>query len=224
MSANLGLETDMGNPNFAGAVNPDSVLHVRFFDKSTINHFESEKQGRPVSEMRTYVHIETPGNQLSIIDTFAYDYHKARFPLQWAHYLNSKDGSQAVAGTMLSDWPILTAAQVDELKYFKFYTVEQVAGASDANIGQIGIITGMSPYSFRDKAALYLKAAKDSAFVSQQDDLIKQQAAALAEMQKQIDALKAAPVPPAVVAPETAKDEKSGRPTLTAKPKEQATA
>jgi len=189
--SNLGIASDIGNPNFAGAQNPDSVLFVRFFSAPHLNAFKSNLEGRPIMEMRDMVHIETPGNNLNIVETFAYDYHKARFPLQWAQYQNSQNGSEQIAGTMLSDWPILNSAQVEELKYFKFRTVEQVAGASDEQIKNIGMITGMSPHAFREKAKLYLKAAQDLAYVSQQDDQIKKQAEEMADLKAQMAEMKA---------------------------------
>lgn len=212
---NIGLESDLSNPHFAGAVNPDSVLSVRFFDQAMPNEFKSTEEGRPVKEMRTMVRIEVPGNTLSIVETFAYAHHQQRFPLQWAHYLNTKDGSRAIEGTALSDWPILTAAMVDEMKYFKFYTVEQIAGASDQQIGQLGIISGLSPYALRDKAKLYLQAAKDNNFVSKQDDMIRKQAAALEQMQAQLDALTKG----ASMAAQTATEANAERPKRGRKPK-----
>lgn len=190
-ASSLGIATDMANPNFAGAMNPDSVLFVKFFDMECPNEFKSIQEGRPVKEMRTMVHIETPGNQLSIIETFAHEGHQKRFPQQWAHYMNTKNNSESIQGTMLSDWPLLNSAQVTELKYFKFYTVEQVAGASDEQIGHTGMISGMSPYAFREKAKLYLKAAADNALVNKQDEQIKAQAAENARLAEEMRQMKA---------------------------------
>ena len=60
-------------------------------------------------EMRDFIIIEVPGDNLTVIDTFAVDEHKKRFPVQWARYQNEKtDGD--VEGTLLHDWPILNAA------------------------------------------------------------------------------------------------------------------
>lgn len=199
----MGLATDLGNPNFAGAINPDSVLFVKFFDKPEQNNFKTAQEGRPIMEMVCMVHIETPGNQLSIIERRAHDGDKARFPLQWAHYENTrgKEGEQ-IQGTLLSDWPILNSAQVEELKFFKFRTVEQVANASDAQINSIGMVAGMSPHGFREKARLFLKVAQDSAYVSKQDDQIKKQAEEMAALKAEMDALKAAMQKPADPAPD----------------------
>ena len=144
-------------------------LAVRFYQKAITHEFRSMQEGRPVSEMRDFVRIEIPGNQLSVIDTFANDDHKQRFPIQWARYQNEKtDGD--IQGTLLRDWPLLTAAQAIELKHYKYYTVEQVAESSDQQINAIGMMLGMSPHSFRDKAKAFLANAKDSAVVQAQAD------------------------------------------------------
>jgi hypothetical protein len=139
------------------------ALAVRFYQKEMQNEFQSEQSGRPVFYMADFVHIEIPGNQTSIIETFVNDSHKKRFPIQWAQYQNEKSSGSDFQGTPLRAWPILTSAQSEELKHFKFYTVEQVAAASDAQIGAIGMVAGMAPSSFRDKAKAFLSYATDTA-------------------------------------------------------------
>lgn len=136
--------------------------------------------------MADFVRIEIPGNNLSIIDTFANDDHKNKYAQQWARYQNEKKdlGDTDIAGTLLSDWSILSSAQVRELKHYHFYTVEQVAQASDQQIGVITPIVGMSGFSFRDKANQYLKRAKDSAILDAQSEELRKRDA-------EIEALKA---------------------------------
>jgi hypothetical protein len=152
-------------------MNPDdAVLAVRFYSKAVEHSHKSEQEGRPVSYMADFVRIEIPGNMLSVVDTFATKAHKDRFPVQWAQYMNERadtpDGD--VQGTLLRDWPILTPAQAVELRHYRFYTVEQVAAASDLQIQQVGMLTGMSPHAFREKAQAFLKGAKDSSVVQAQ--------------------------------------------------------
>lgn len=167
------LASDDNNPQFMGASNPDAVLYVKFFDKPVQNQFESMKQGRPIMEMKTFKRIEKPGDLLSVIETFAYAADFKRFPMHYQHYLNAKEkGVEGMSGTMLADWPLLTAAQAEELRHFKFYTVEQVAGASDLQLQSIGMIAGMAGTSFRDKAKQFLMAAHDSAGVSAQAEAL----------------------------------------------------
>lgn len=165
--------------------NPDSRLNVKFYQKAINNEFKSALEGRPIMEMRDFIIIEVPGNNLSVIDTFAADEHKTRFPIQWARYQNEKtDGD--VEGTLLHDWPILNAAVAAELKHFKFYTVEQVAAASDAQLNTLGMAAGMSPLALRDKAKAYLSGAKDTALVQQQADELRKRDDELAALKAQL--------------------------------------
>jgi len=166
----LGLASDENNPNFLGANNPDARLWVKFFSKPMENEFKTLKEGRPIFEDRVFVTIQIPGNQLSIISTFATDDHKRRFPLQWQHYLNTHGNEEQAIGTPLEQWPLLKASQVEELRALKFRTVESVAFASDAQVQTIGMAAGMNPLAFRDRAKLYLEAARDNAVAQKQAD------------------------------------------------------
>jgi hypothetical protein len=181
------------------ANNPDSRLNVKFYQKAIQNEFKSALEGRPIMEMRDFIIIEVPGNNLSVIDTFAAPEHKDRFPVQWARYQNEKtDGD--IEGTLLSEWPVLNSAIAAELKHFKFYTVEQVAAASDAQLNTLGMAAGMSPLALRDKAKAYLGSAKDTALVQQQadelskrDEIIARMEAQIAELAQQANKPKAVP-------------------------------
>lgn len=162
----MAIDTDFNNP--------DSRLAVRFYQREMDNQFQTGVEGRPIKYMADFVIIEVPGDRNTIIDTFARDEHKTRFPVQWARYQNEKsDGGSEIQGTLLRDWPILNAAQAGELKHYKFYTVEQVASASDEQISSIGMMVGTSPLAFRDKARAFLANAKDSALVQQQADELR---------------------------------------------------
>ena len=165
--------------------NPDSRLNVKFYQRAINNEFKSALEGRPIMEMRDFIVIEVPGDNLTVIDTFAVDEHKKRFPVQWARYQNEKtDGD--VEGTLLHDWPILNAAVAAELKHFRFYTVEQIAEASDAQLNTLGMAAGMSPLALRDKAKAFLSSAKGSALVQQQADELRKRDDELSAMKAQL--------------------------------------
>ena len=165
--------------------NPDSRLNVKFYQRAINNEFKSNLEGRPIMEMADFVVIEVPGDNLTVIDTFAVDEHKKRFPVQWARYQNEKtDGD--IEGTLLHDWPILNAAVAAELKHFRFYTVEQIAAASDAQLNTLGMAAGMSPLSLRDKAKAFLSSAKGSALVQQQADELRKRDEELSAMKAQL--------------------------------------
>jgi hypothetical protein len=153
--------------------NPDSRLYVEFYSKPVQNEFKTKVEGRPIFDDMDFVKIYVPGDNTTVIDTFARDDHKARFPLHWAHYQNTH-GENKETGTPLSAWSILAASQVEELRALKFFTVESIATASDAQLQRIGMIAGMGPTAFRERAQRYLHAAKDEGFVSQVSEKAKQ--------------------------------------------------
>ena len=144
-----------------------------------------------------------PGDNLSEIDTYANESHKARFPRQWAHYQNKVGDDQDFVGTPIEQWTLITRSQAEELRGLKFPTVESVANCSDQQMQRIGMVAGMSPHSFREKAKAFLNLASDSADVAQREaelqalreenDKIKAETEAkLAAMQEQMTAILAA--------------------------------
>jgi hypothetical protein len=150
--------------------------------------FKSEAEGRPIHEMRDYVRIEIPGIVANVVDTLAAEHHKREHPMAWAQYLNEKEAGQGFSehqGTLLASWPQLNAAQVLEMRHYKFHTVEQIAEASDQQISNIGMCAGMHPLSLRDKAKAWLASAKGGAETSERDALKKE----LEELKAQVAAM-----------------------------------
>jgi len=158
----MAIESDIQNPN--------SRLVVFFHKKAKKNDFRSEQEGRPIFDDVIYIKKMVPGDSLSIIDRPMYESDKNEFPMQWAHFQNKQEGDQMVSGTPLIEWPIVSTAQAEELRALKFYTVENIANASDAQLQRIGIIAGMSPHSFRDKARLFLNKAAGLAEDSKREE------------------------------------------------------
>lgn len=179
----LGLESDLNNPNFVGARNPDDGLFVQFYVRPWQNNFLTQQEQRPVFEDKLFVRIESPGHRNSIIDTFAREDHKRRFPRQWAAFERAHGNETQQIGTPLSQWPFLSASRVEELKFLKFHTVEQVALASDAALKNIGMTAGIDPFQFRERAKRYLEAAHDDAVAQRQAEEIKRR-------EEEIEALK----------------------------------
>ena len=97
----------------------DAQLTVRFYDGTIRSEYKSAQEGREIVDDAIYVSICTPGNgTLEYID-IATDEHKARFPLQWQHYLNQK-GDASMAGTPLEELTFLSPAAKENLKAMKF--------------------------------------------------------------------------------------------------------
>ena len=148
----------------------DARLAVTFYKRSVKQENESIAAGRPIFKEFDFVRICVPGDNLTEIDTYAQESHKQRFPRQWAHYQNQVAGQEVIIGTPIEQWPLVSRSQADELKGIKFRTVEDVANCSDQQLQRIGMIAGMSPHSFREKAKAFLNLASDSAEVAQREE------------------------------------------------------
>jgi hypothetical protein len=191
----MAIESDISNA--------DSRLAVQFYKKSVKQDIASDEAGRPIFKEFDFVKIMIPGDNLTEIDTYAQESHKQRFPRQWAHYQNQVANHQDIIGTPLEQWPQVTRSQAEELRGLKFHTVESIADCSDQQLQRIGMVAGMSPHNFREKAKQFLNLASESAEVSareaelaklrEENDKIKAETdAKLAAMQEQMSALLAA--------------------------------
>lgn len=165
---NLGLETDVANKNFTGAVsNPNDMLAVEFLYMEPINFFASEQKGVKVLHPReVYIRKAKPGDSLSIIERKADENDKQRFPVQWMRFQMQEGLTEVhadIPGWKLNEWPELNEDQVRFLTYQRFATVEQLAGASDGQIQGIG----MGGVALREKAKLALRMKMDDGVKSE---------------------------------------------------------
>ena len=134
----------------------DEKLFVQFYDGSYQDSALSEQEGRPVFTTRPFVKILVPGDRTTVINTLADATYQRRFPRQWKAY--QEKSSQDIQGTLLSEVPVVTRAQAQELEYFKIFTVEQLAGAND------NLSTKIPGFQqLKQKAAVYVESAKDAA-------------------------------------------------------------
>lgn len=181
----------------------DSRLQVRFYKRSVHQEQESIDAGRPIYKDFDFVHICVAGDTLTEIDTYALNSHKQRFPIQWANYMNRQGAhDEEIIGTPLSEWPLVSKSQAEELRGMKFHTVESIANASDQQLQRMGMAAGMSPYAFRDKAKAFLNLATTAAETDKREQEINalkeenekiraESDAKLMKQQAQIDALMA---------------------------------
>lgn len=205
------LASDLNNTQFTGAMDPDSVMIARFYKKAVKQPFESGKMGRPIFADVIYCEYYPAGNTLVRMDVPALEHHKQRFAKQWAYFQTTQKEDTGGTGTPLSQWAILSPADVENLRGMKIQTIENVAGLSDTALQTLGMgVAGMSPNVLRARAQAYLGSAQDSA-------LPQAQAAAMEAMQQQIEKLKSmlADKPPVkakkVLSPEHLAKLKAGR-------------
>jgi hypothetical protein len=178
----------------------DSRLAVQFYNRAVKNEPKSLEAGRPIFEDKIYIKIVVPGDNLSEIDRPMYNEDKQRFPKHWYDFQNRHGDDEVVTGTPLEEWALLTKGQAEELKGLKFRTVESIANCADSQLQRIGMIAGMSPHSFREKAKSFLNVAQSSADVEKREaelqalreanEQVKAEAdAKLAKMQEQLETL-----------------------------------
>ncbi len=175
----------------------DENLPAHFYTGSWHNKKKSEEAGRPIFEDVPFIKIRIPGDsKLFGIDTRARinesphpdwsGYHNLRFPKQWAAYKAGLKGVEAQSGGMpLHMWAPATRAMVEMLKHNGIYSVEQLAGVNDANIG--GIPGGLA---LRQTARDYIEAAKGTAHITKMRAELEASNEAASEQKQEIEELK----------------------------------
>lgn len=167
--------------------NADSRLAVRFHSRPVKNEFQSNLEGRPIFNDVDMITIYVPGDNTLTVDAEVREDHKARFPIQWAHYQNKHGDDPRNTGTPVSQWPLVTPAMAEELRAIKFYTVESIAAASDAQLQSVGMKAGMNPHTFRTRAQNYLKVAKDESTLNLQNEELQKLRDENASIRKETD-------------------------------------
>lgn len=155
------LDSDVAQPN--------QRLHVQFYPGKLPNEFRSGQTGKPEFDLVDFVRVTVPGDQLNVVDRPVREQDKHEWPRQWSAY-KTNTSYRPSEGTPVEDWPRLDVATVASLKALEFHTVEQIAEASDAAIQRVG----MGCYEMRDRAAAYVKSAKDSALAQRQADQLRE--------------------------------------------------
>ena len=170
----------------------DARLAVTFYKKSVKQEDASNEAGRPIFKEFDFVHICVAGDTLTEIDTYVLNSHKQRFPQQWANYQNRVGANDdQVIGTPVSEWPLVSKSQAEELRAMKFHTVESIAGASDQQLQRMGMAAGMSPYAFRDKAKAFLNLATTAAETDKRESEINALKQELAKKDEETAKMKA---------------------------------
>lgn len=183
------LASDDNNPEFSNPKDPDSLLHVEFYDYKALDDWETREKGTKIYRKECpFIRIQVPGNNLNIIERPADGRDVLRFPKQWLYYQMQTgkiaDGAD-VPGWKIDEWDELDHATKHKLKFLRFVTVEQLAGATDAQIQGIGM--GADGIRVRARQALQARNRKDvDSAVAERDATIKAQGEQLAAMQKQM--------------------------------------
>lgn len=158
----------------------DAALFVRFRMHPRKDAAASKEAGRPIFKNIEYVSISSPGDKLNQIDRPAYPHDKQRFRRQYRAFKENMADSSS--GTPLSKWPLMDAAQVEELKHFNVHTVEQLAMMPDGNIPNVGNISHLKKHALD-----YLEVAKGNAPLVKMRAELETRDAAMAALRQQMD-------------------------------------
>lgn len=148
----------------------DENLYVQFFTHPLQDKEKSLAEGRPIFVDTEYIRIMVPGDKGNVVMRSAREDDKQRFPKQYQAFKN--DEAEIMEGTPLNQWGFLTAAQIEEMKYFGIRTVENLANVTDTNAQKF-----MGINLLRQKAREYIEASATDAPIAQlQDDIAKRDA------------------------------------------------
>jgi hypothetical protein len=175
----MNMETTLDAQNLDQRYAMDNKLFVQFHMRAVKAGAKSEAAGRPIFEDVPYIRIHVPGDKTTVIEEPVNDVYKERFSAQWAKF--ERGLVQSPEGTPVEQWPLITVGQAQEFKAMNVYTVEQLAGMSDAAAQKF-----MGGYELRRKAEVFLKLAKDTGEaqrIATENDELKGMLAALKEGQ-----------------------------------------
>lgn len=140
----------------------DESLFVVFYMGIIQNQARTETEGRAIFDDVECVRIIVPGDKNSILDRPASTQDKQRFARQYALFKQGAKEDEQVSGTRLTDWPFLSRAQGEELRYLGIKTVEQLASVRDDITSRVPGLVGLKQH-----ASVWLAKASKSAEAAQ---------------------------------------------------------
>lgn len=179
----------MDSPQFASARVSDNgrVQHaddsskiIVFYLESVKQGFASEKAGRDIHKDVPYVWIRFVGDRTREVKREVRDIDKEEFPKQWLAFERQQE--VAHEGTPIENWPAVGKSTALNLKSLNVHTVEQLAAVNDGLIMNLG--TGAT--DLREKAKVWLSAAKDSAEVLKLQTELKRRDDRIDDLERQV--------------------------------------
>lgn len=175
----------------------DNRLYIEFSRKPRLHPAKSRDAGRAIYEEMDYISIHVPGDKSSVIERPVTEQDIQRFG---DRYRKWKDGqSEAVVGTPLTALPGMTPSKVEEYRYFKILTVEQLAEAND-NLGQ----KFMSFQQDKQRAKAFLQVAANNAPIEAMNVELQKRDAEIENLRTMVEALQAQAKPAKRALPEAA--------------------
>ena len=173
--------------NDDGRVNygEDSRQHVVFYKGRELHGLQSSEQGRPIYVGVDMCRIRQPGERDEWHGKADMD-KQMRFPKQWEAYQNNQE--YVPDGTPLSVVFGSEPETVENLKFFKIFTVEQLANLQEAGVARIGMggrNLQIKAQKFMEKATGYQSVTRmdrEMTDLKSENDLLKERLAALEKL------------------------------------------
>lgn len=162
----------------------DNKLYVEFSRKPRLHPAMSREAGRAVYEEIDYIRIHVPGDKSNVIERPVTYMDAERFADRYKKWQAGQ--AEAVVGTPLAALPGMSPAKVEEYKYFKIVTVEQLADAND-NLGQ----KFMSFQQDKLRAKNFIEAAKSNAPIEAMNEELQKRDAEIENLKTMVQALQA---------------------------------
>ena len=174
-------EQRMSDSRFAA----DNKLFVEFFRKPKLHPGKSRDEGRAIYEEIDYIRIYVPGDKSSVVERPVDSIDSGRFADRYAKWKAGQE--EAVTGTPLSALPGMTPAKVEEYKFFRIVTVEQLADANDG-LGQK--FMGFQQDKARAKA--FMQVAANNAPIEKMNEELQKRDAEIKQLRTMVEALQVA--------------------------------
>lgn len=162
----------------------DNRLYVEFYRRPMLQSAKSREAGRAIYEEVDCIRIHTPGDKTSVIDRPVTYMDEQRFGDRYAKWKAGQ--AEAVSGTPLSSLPTMTPSKVEEYRYFKIVTVEQLAEAND-NLGQ----KFMSFQADKARARAFLEVAANNAPIERMNTELQKRDEQIESLKTMVEALQA---------------------------------
>jgi hypothetical protein len=164
-------ETSMAMDPSTGAYEGDE-LYIETYNRPVKNEIKSKEAGRPIFEDLPHMSIRAPGAKDTFI-TLVTSIEKKKYHKHWKAFVERQE-EVLIEGTPLEEWSGITRSEAEELKFFKIFTVEQLAGMSDTNA-----------QNFR---GMNNRRTKAKSFLAMSD--VESKAEAVSDLQAEVKALK----------------------------------
>ena len=137
---------------------------VKFYSQWVQNNFKTAQEGRPVGEAMDYIEIRAPGQDKTVVKRAVKTADQVEYAREFALYKAGEE--QTHEGTPLVEWTALNQEDVTRLTSCHIYTIENLAGLSDAGLEELKMRFGPGLRDLQKRAKYYLEEAAPKSAVA----------------------------------------------------------